>query len=159
MQVTIIRSDNTVIVNGQSASVDCSDVSPVIRAIQWNGKTGWIEFERQGDHFIANTKIVDFSPYAFLADRWRYAFAEQSAKVRSDRARSIEEEIARIDAKKQQQAEFEAMAAAAREQAEQTKLEKEAIAAKLAGLDARNKALTERIAVAEAKLKAMQTDG
>lgn len=159
MQVTAVRNDNTVIVNGVALKVDCGDLPSVIRVIHWNGKSGWIEFNPAPDGFVPNMKIVDFSPYTHLVDRWRLVLAEQNAKVAEARSITIEEEIARIEAKKQQAKDFEQAEAAGRAIAEQGLREKQEIAEKLAALEAQQVDHKIRIKELEARLEAIRAGG
>lgn len=72
MRTVIIREDNTVTVDMQSYSVDCSDLPTFIHAIHWDGTNGEMEFnadDRGTRH--SNVKFIDFAPYEYLVDRWR----------------------------------------------------------------------------------------
>jgi hypothetical protein len=74
-QVTIVRPDNLVYVDGLAAAVDCSSLSPDIHAIQWNDGTKWGDIEFV--HVVGqrekppNIQITDFSAYEFLRQAWR----------------------------------------------------------------------------------------
>lgn len=84
MKVTVLCSDNTVVVDGVGLWVDCADVHGLISVIQWDGEEGWIEFynDNKGRH-IANVKITDFSPYTFLVEKWNETKAESDAKAKA----------------------------------------------------------------------------
>lgn len=157
MRVTISREDNTVIVNGTPLSVDCSDLSHIIRVVQWDGAIGWIEFVQAFDGgFIPNIKIIDFKPYDYLVDRWRLALAERAANDKENKVRSIEEEINRIETNKKQAEEIRAMTVVARDQAEQQRAEKQAIVDQIAKLNARSVEQDARIKELKAQLEAQR---
>lgn len=156
MRVTIVRSDNTVIVEGRPAQVDCSDLSAVIRVVQWDGAVGWVEFEPFSGAFVPNMKIVDFAPYKYLVDRWRLAFMEQKAQAKHLETRQAEEMAASLEHAEQQRfAASEASAATqqrrAAERGEKARIVEalEALSVKQAELDERLKDANERIAKAE----------
>ena len=66
MRVTIIRDDSVVGVEGVFRQVDLSTLPEGIRAVQWNGGGGHIEYD-QG----ANTTLYDlaaFQPFVMHSD-------------------------------------------------------------------------------------------
>lgn len=74
MQTTIVRADNTVAVGGVSLPVDCSALSPLIHAVQWNDDAGMghIEFvQTPGRPHILNVKLVEFGDYEYLRAAWQ----------------------------------------------------------------------------------------
>lgn len=74
--VTIVRPDNRVVVDGAGMSVDCSSLSTYVKAIQWTGESGWIEFAYDGrGKFEPNQPITSFEPYAHFVDKWNDAKA------------------------------------------------------------------------------------
>ena len=71
MQVTIMRGDGVVGVNGLFRPVDLSSLSTGVRAVQWNGVSGHVEYAEYTK--AANTPletIADFQPFI---DRWTAA--------------------------------------------------------------------------------------
>jgi hypothetical protein len=100
MKLSILCPDNMVIVDGVALAVDCSHLPSYMRVIQWDGESGWIEFEKDArGQFVPNTKIVDIVPYQFLIDGWKAAKdgAERLAaerKAEAERIRKHNEEIA-----------------------------------------------------------------
>lgn len=88
-QVTVVRQDNMVYVNGSARSVDCSHLAPFIHAIQWNDEAGQgeIEFATFNGRKEPNLKFNDFTPYAYLRDNWEEAdVAAHMAQVAAEQA-------------------------------------------------------------------------
>ncbi len=74
MQVSIVKNENMVVVGGVGLLIDCSAVSPIVHAIQWNdeAKIGHIEFaQTPGKQFVPNIKIVEFGDYEYLREAWQ----------------------------------------------------------------------------------------
>jgi len=77
MKVTIVRSDNTVIVDGERHEVDCSKLPADVHAIQWDDVRGEIEYASRTcvacgqNHKPANAVITDMAPYSTLLDAWK----------------------------------------------------------------------------------------
>lgn len=88
MRVTIIKDDNTVIVDGERHTVDCTDLSADFHALQWDGTRGEVEHRAtRCDHCNTRSKkgnvdITDLSPYQKYVDAWGVA------KVDSDDAKA-----------------------------------------------------------------------
>lgn len=85
--VTIVRPDNTVVVDGVGLKVDCTSLPGYVKSIQWTGESGWIEFMQ--DHksqFLPNMPIADFTPYKYLSDKWVEAKAASDAMAHADEA-------------------------------------------------------------------------
>lgn len=82
MRVTIIRSDNTVIVEGERQTVDCSGLPKDFHALQWDGAHGEIEYDAtRCTHCGARSKkgnslISDLTPYQPYIDGWKAAKAK-----------------------------------------------------------------------------------
>jgi hypothetical protein len=53
MRVTILRDDNTVILDGRPVTVDCSTMLASYHAVQWDGAAGRIELKSGGNIAIA----------------------------------------------------------------------------------------------------------
>lgn len=110
MRFTIIRETNTVVVDGEAHTVDCSKLPADVHAVQWDGVGGEVEYViSRCTHCGARSKkanewITDMSPYKPLVDAW------QAAKV----AANEESEKARVQAEKEA-AENKAAAEAAAE--------------------------------------------
>lgn len=74
MKVTIVRPDNTIIVDGVARTVDCSVLPSAHRVIQWLGESGWIEFEQTpGTDHLANMPLASFEAYQEFVDAWEDA--------------------------------------------------------------------------------------
>lgn len=74
MRVTIVRSDNIVIVDGKPLRVDCSSVNADIHAVQWSDTVGEIEYETgAGGDRHPNAVITDISPFQPIIDLWTAA--------------------------------------------------------------------------------------
>ncbi len=65
MNVTVVKEDNVVAVDGEGLNFDF-DLPTNIWAIQWNGTTGEIEF----NDGTPNEEITDFSAYQSLVDAY-----------------------------------------------------------------------------------------
>lgn len=68
MKLTIIRDDQMVGVNGEFRVVDVSGMNPLIRAVQWNGTTGHIEYDDG-----PNEDISDVTEFQSQIDLWTAA--------------------------------------------------------------------------------------
>jgi Domain of unknown function (DUF4376) len=70
VQVTIVRNDNAVYLDGRRFAVDCSALPANVHAVQWDGAHGTVEYVNAGvinpDDFRTNDLIVDFTPYQAL---------------------------------------------------------------------------------------------
>jgi hypothetical protein len=73
MRVTIIRDDSVVGVDGIFRRVDLSALPERIRALQWNGGSGHIEYD-QG----ANTALHDIAAFQSFVALWKAAAAQLS---------------------------------------------------------------------------------
>ena len=62
-RVTIVPSDNIVIVDGVSAVVDCSHVPPFVHAIQWDGARVHIEFVPHDGFHHGNLSITSLGQF------------------------------------------------------------------------------------------------
>jgi hypothetical protein len=70
MRVVIIAEENRVSVEGQSETVDLSELAD-IHVVQWYGTFGEIEyFNAPGAKVKGNTQIDDFTPYQKFVDAW-----------------------------------------------------------------------------------------
>ena len=66
MQVSIVRDDNMVVIDGKSATVDLSPIPPSYRAIQWDGTIGYVE-TKTGDKIpIRSLTAFNFAVNAAL---------------------------------------------------------------------------------------------
>lgn len=65
MRVTIIRDDGIVGVDGVFRPVDLSSLPADIRAVQWNGASGHVEYSEAANTLLET--IADFQP---CIDRW-----------------------------------------------------------------------------------------
>jgi hypothetical protein len=84
MRATITVEDNIITVDGQWRRVDCSPlIADGIRAVQWHGEIGEVEFVTVMDAENTPTRkpnetITDFSPYQTYIDQWTVENAKQS---------------------------------------------------------------------------------
>jgi len=76
---TILVSDNTVIIDGMSRTVDCSALVPArTHAVQWDGTAGHVEFYnppgQSSEDFKPNEPLTSMDAYQSYVDAW-YAAA------------------------------------------------------------------------------------
>lgn len=93
MRVTIIRDDSVVGVDGVFRRVDLSALTANIRAVQWNGTSGHIEY-----HDTANTLLTDITEFQSFVDSWKAAAPGQVASLAgssSDQMKAVA--VARIN--------------------------------------------------------------
>ena len=83
MRLTIVPSDNMVIVDSVAHEVDCSafPILAATHAVQWDGTRGHLEY-KQGDptQYRANTPLMSIDPYADVVKAWE----AKRAKVEAD---------------------------------------------------------------------------
>lgn len=86
--MTIIKGDNTVIINGVKYKVDCSDLPANFHALQWYGDENYGEEEWLGrEDRPPNSFIDNLDKYQVYIDRWNVkndewmAIVAESAKV------------------------------------------------------------------------------
>lgn len=72
-RLTIIRDDNAVYVDGRALTVDCSALASDIRAVQWNGTAGHIEYDEELAR--APDPITSIDAYLSLLTAWETARA------------------------------------------------------------------------------------
>jgi hypothetical protein len=68
MRVTIIRDDGTVGVDGVFRLVNLSALAPGVRAVQWDGSSGHVEYDAS-----ANTTLDNMNAYQQFVDLWNAA--------------------------------------------------------------------------------------
>jgi hypothetical protein len=68
MRLTIVKDDGLVGVDGDFRIVDLSGLNPAIRAIQWNGNSGHIEYYEG-----PNSDLSDMSEFQSIVDLWTAA--------------------------------------------------------------------------------------
>lgn len=93
MRVTIIRDDSVVGVDGVFRRVDLSALTANIRAVQWNGTSGHIEY-----HDTANTLLTNITEFQSFVDSWKAAAPGQVASLAgssSDQMKAVA--VARIN--------------------------------------------------------------
>lgn len=69
MQLTIIRDDNVVIVDGRALSVDLSGLPGNLHAVQWDGASGHIEY----NDGALNEPLTGISAFADVVAAWTAA--------------------------------------------------------------------------------------
>lgn len=88
MRVTIIKDDNTVLVDGVRQTVDCASLSADFHALQWDGTHGEVEYNMtRCTHCGARSKkgnelISSIAPYQKFVDAWAVAKAEADEAAR-----------------------------------------------------------------------------
>jgi hypothetical protein len=81
MRITIIKDDNTVGIDGEFHTVDCSTLPADFHALQWSGVRGEVEYRvTRCEHCNAqgkkgNVDITDLTSYQKYVDAWRVAKA------------------------------------------------------------------------------------
>src|SRR5690242_19654221 len=74
MRITIVRDDSVVGVDGIFRRIDLSAMPAGIRAVQWNGVNGHIEYDDMANGPLNN--IADFQQFI---DAWRAAAPQPAA--------------------------------------------------------------------------------
>ena len=74
MRITIIRDDNVVGVDGIFRRIDLSPMSKGIRAVQWNGMSGHIEYDE-----AANVPLKSIADFQQFVDAWTAATPQTPA--------------------------------------------------------------------------------
>ena len=67
MRVTVIRDDGVVGINGVFKTVDLTDMPEGVRAIQWDGESGHVEYD---DPQIENTFLETIAAVQSFIDLW-----------------------------------------------------------------------------------------
>lgn len=65
MRLTIIRDDGVCGVDGAFKMIDLSELPAGVRAVQWDGTTGHVEY-----YASANSSITNIAVYQIFIDRW-----------------------------------------------------------------------------------------
>jgi len=79
MRVTIIKDDNTVIIDGEARTVNCAALPEEFHALQWDGVRGEVEYRTLTCAHCSvrskkpNATISDLSPYKAIVDGWHAA--------------------------------------------------------------------------------------
>ncbi len=82
MNITIIKEDNVVVVDGEALNFPL-DLEEYIWAVQWNGTTGEIEFSDG----TPNQEITDFTRFQYLIDAYnaeKQRVADEEAQAAID---------------------------------------------------------------------------
>lgn len=104
MRVTIIRDDNTVLVDGEAYAVDCSSFPADFHALQWEGISGEVEYRTVVcSHCNTRSKkpnlfVNDMTPYLPYVDAWTKAKQAAIEEIRRQAAAHLEAEKAVADA-------------------------------------------------------------
>ncbi len=69
MRVSIIKTDNTVYIDGVPKFVDCSSLPANFHALQWDGESGEVEYT--GKPKPLNEDITDLTPYLPFITAWQ----------------------------------------------------------------------------------------
>tara|TARA_R110000822_G_scaffold4665_2_gene20128 strand:- start:6898 stop:7164 length:267 start_codon:yes stop_codon:yes gene_type:complete len=71
MQLTIIKADNAVYIDGKMFEIDCSNLNPIFHAVQWDGTSGWKEFVQSANGPpLLNETIVSIDEFQPVIDVW-----------------------------------------------------------------------------------------
>lgn len=86
MKLTIIPSDNVVLVDGRALRVELGGFAQLegLHAVQWNGSKGHIEFDnrdRDNTEFKLNEKLTNIEAYQDIVDAWMEAKIEDDARI------------------------------------------------------------------------------
>lgn len=68
MRLTIIRDDGVCGIDGFFKTIDLSELPVGVRAVQWDGTTGHVEYYES-----ANSVLTDIAGYQIFIDRWTVA--------------------------------------------------------------------------------------
>jgi len=74
MRITIVRDDSVVGVDGIFRHIDLSAMPAAIRAVQWNGVNGHIEYDD-----MANSPLDSIADFQQFVDAWRAAAPQPAA--------------------------------------------------------------------------------
>ena len=94
MRVTILKDDNSVMVNGEGHAVDLAALPSEFHALQWDGTRGEVEYRVTNcDHCGVRSKkpneiVTSIAPYQPHLDAWA------AAKIVSDTAKAKAEQEA-----------------------------------------------------------------
>ncbi len=87
MKLTIIKETDTVIIDDAGYVVDCSALPANFHALQWDGKSGEVEYKPMlCDHCGVRSKkgnefIKELGPYTAYVEAWGEAKAKAEAEV------------------------------------------------------------------------------
>lgn len=118
MRVTIIRDDNSVIVEGERHTVDCSSLPADFHALQWYGFAGEVEYAMtvcahcSGRGKKANLPISDLETYRPLLDGWRVAKVEADKVAAEAKAQAEADAVVLVEVARQREQQRAAEAAA-----------------------------------------------
>lgn len=149
MIISVIRPDSCVIVDGISASVDCSDLPAFIHAIQWNSDAcrGHIEFAPDSDgRRHPNMPISDFTAYEYLCDRHRESCASAAVIAKEAELSEAEKKVRGAKAQAEQEAQLHAALVEMQERSAAALAEKQASDDRVAAMEARLAELENKIA-------------
>jgi hypothetical protein len=79
MRLTIIVTDNIVVIDGQSETVDLTSMSEGVRTVQWDEDAGHVEYYNLGEH-QPNEEIDNIDDYQWVIDAWEVAAVEREKK-------------------------------------------------------------------------------
>lgn len=85
MQLTIVRPDNVVLINGRGIKLDLSRFPYLkgVHAVQWDGEKGHVEYDnRQTKEYRANENLMDIMQYETVIEAWKQAAAKEDEKPR-----------------------------------------------------------------------------
>jgi len=99
MRVTIVRTDDLVIVNGLGRNIDCKSLPEDIHVVQWYDTQGEVEWrgENSGD---VNLPIDSLAPYQSLLDAYEEQAreeAEAEEAMRNDPRLALDEMVLQVD--------------------------------------------------------------
>jgi len=97
MQVTVIKDDNVVVVDGEALNFTFA-LDDNIWSIQWDGTTGEIEYNDD----TPNWQITDFSSYQYLVD----GHAAEKQRLADEQAQEEADAIANMTYADKREAEY-----------------------------------------------------
>jgi hypothetical protein len=75
MRLAILVGDNMVVIDGKSETVDLTGMPEEVRAVQWDGAAGHVEYHNLGEH-RPNELLDSIDDYQWVIDAWEAAAAE-----------------------------------------------------------------------------------
>ncbi len=97
MMITIIPIDNSIVIDGRPAIVDCSTMNSIIHAVTWDGEQGEIQYKTIAGKREPNNAIANMHEFQLVIDAAKAYIAHEdalSAQYLAERkARAAHEEL------------------------------------------------------------------
>lgn len=81
MIVSVIVPDRTIVIDGAALVFDFAAIFPGLRALQWNGNSGTLEFMTGPQQYFDNPAFVNPFIAAYQAEAQRVAAAVEAGAV------------------------------------------------------------------------------